>query len=413
MRKNKGVTLIALVVTIIVLLILAAVSIATLTGENGILSQANKAKVETRGASVDEECSLWKINQEMDNKTTEGTAQTLQELLDSLEERNLITAEEREIINETGEITIGSRTIKFDKEAEGISKIKIGDYVKYSPDTTKISYTLKETQSGYPNQEIPKDTLKWRVLDINEQGNIELISSTPTSTDFYFQGARGYNNGVYLLNDICNELYRNDRIGATARSLNIEDIQNKMKIEADGKKAYEKYGNGTEHEYGKTKTYDGDKKNYPLQWLYDNGIKGESESRELMEAEGEGLNISYGNKSADEELTVTVTFWNIQANEMQNNFINNIYYELLCNNGNLNYWLASRFVGLQESLSNFGLRFCKGGEIAVCSLFYSDGISYRSALSGYLRPVIILPPNCIVTDGEYDEAAGGWSMYHK
>lgn len=93
--------------------------------------------------------------------------------------------------------------------------------------------------------------------------------------------------------------------------------------------------------------------------------------------------------------------------------IHNIYYELLCNNGNLNYWLASRFVGLQESLSNFGLRFCKGGEIAVCSLFYSDGISYRSALSGYLRPVIILPPNCIVTDGEYDEAAGGWSMYHK
>ena len=36
-RKNKGITLIALVITIIVLLILAAVSIATLTGENGIL----------------------------------------------------------------------------------------------------------------------------------------------------------------------------------------------------------------------------------------------------------------------------------------------------------------------------------------------------------------------------------------
>ncbi len=36
-RTNKGITLIALVITIIVLLILAAVSIATLTGENGIL----------------------------------------------------------------------------------------------------------------------------------------------------------------------------------------------------------------------------------------------------------------------------------------------------------------------------------------------------------------------------------------
>ena len=122
MRRNKGITLIALVIMIIVLLILATVSIATLTGENGILTQANKAKVETRGASVEEECSLWKINQEIDNKTTEGTAQTLDELLDSLEERNLITAEEKATIKETGEITIGSRTINFGKEDPPVEK---------------------------------------------------------------------------------------------------------------------------------------------------------------------------------------------------------------------------------------------------------------------------------------------------
>ncbi len=118
MKENTGITLIALVITIIVLLILAAVSIATLTGENGILTQANKAKVETRGASVEEECNLWKINREMDSKTTEETAQTLDELLDSLEARKLITAEERVIIEETGEITIGSKTINFGKEKE-------------------------------------------------------------------------------------------------------------------------------------------------------------------------------------------------------------------------------------------------------------------------------------------------------
>ena len=45
--RNKGITLIALVITIIVLLILAGVSIATLTGENGILTKANDAKVNT------------------------------------------------------------------------------------------------------------------------------------------------------------------------------------------------------------------------------------------------------------------------------------------------------------------------------------------------------------------------------
>ncbi len=45
MRNQKGVTLIALVITIIVLLILAGVSIAMLTGDNGILTQANKSQV--------------------------------------------------------------------------------------------------------------------------------------------------------------------------------------------------------------------------------------------------------------------------------------------------------------------------------------------------------------------------------
>ncbi len=51
-RLQKGITLIALVITIIVLLILAGVSIATLTGDNGILTKAQTAKEETQKASV-------------------------------------------------------------------------------------------------------------------------------------------------------------------------------------------------------------------------------------------------------------------------------------------------------------------------------------------------------------------------
>lgn len=41
MRKQNGITLIALVITIIILLILAGISIATLTGENGILRKSH------------------------------------------------------------------------------------------------------------------------------------------------------------------------------------------------------------------------------------------------------------------------------------------------------------------------------------------------------------------------------------
>ena len=57
-RKELGITLIALVITIIVLLILAGVSIAMLTGENGILTQAQRAKEETEKAEKNEMSDL-------------------------------------------------------------------------------------------------------------------------------------------------------------------------------------------------------------------------------------------------------------------------------------------------------------------------------------------------------------------
>ena len=54
-RKNQGITLIALVITVIVLLILAGVTIVTLTGDNGILTRAQEAKNKTEQAQKDEE----------------------------------------------------------------------------------------------------------------------------------------------------------------------------------------------------------------------------------------------------------------------------------------------------------------------------------------------------------------------
>ena len=47
MNKNRGITLVALVVTIIVLLILAGISISMLTGQNGIIKRAAEAKNQT------------------------------------------------------------------------------------------------------------------------------------------------------------------------------------------------------------------------------------------------------------------------------------------------------------------------------------------------------------------------------
>ena len=54
MKSQKGITLIALVITIIVLLILAGITIAMLTGENGILTKAKTADTDTKNAEAAE-----------------------------------------------------------------------------------------------------------------------------------------------------------------------------------------------------------------------------------------------------------------------------------------------------------------------------------------------------------------------
>ena len=67
-QKNKGITLIALVITIIVLLILAGVTIAAVSGENGLLNKAEQAMEEHKKAAAEEQIKLklneWKIEKE-------------------------------------------------------------------------------------------------------------------------------------------------------------------------------------------------------------------------------------------------------------------------------------------------------------------------------------------------------------
>ena len=57
-KKNKGITLIALVVTIIVLMILAGISVSMLTGQNGILNRTHEAKEKTESASALEDVQV-------------------------------------------------------------------------------------------------------------------------------------------------------------------------------------------------------------------------------------------------------------------------------------------------------------------------------------------------------------------
>ena len=73
MRKQKGITLIALVVTIIILIILSGVSINLVLGENGIITIAKRAKENTELAKVEEETMLNELAKQIEEGTSGGT----------------------------------------------------------------------------------------------------------------------------------------------------------------------------------------------------------------------------------------------------------------------------------------------------------------------------------------------------
>lgn len=233
------------------------------------------------------------------------------------------------------------------------------------------------------------------------------------------KGARGYNNAVYLLNDYCKTMYSNSSKGAVARSLNIEDIQDKMKVvdEETGKKAYESYTSLiTKTTYGAEYSYSSNRW-YPLQWKKDNGIIGESEPKNPSDSDiKEYATENDAIAEENDTLTVTQTFW--ASSEMQSNFISadtrdttkatSMYYELLCNNGRPYYWLASRFVNANNSsYSGFGLRCVIIGYVDGYNMFFSNG---NTDFSGYfVRPAVSLKSNIINTDDGYNETTG-WSL---
>ncbi len=99
LKRNNGITLIALVITIIVLLILAGVSISMLTSDNGIIKQAQSAKEETLNSSEKEAIALTMINREM-------TGSEKYNIGEELRNRTLANGDNWKIvsINETKEI---------------------------------------------------------------------------------------------------------------------------------------------------------------------------------------------------------------------------------------------------------------------------------------------------------------------
>lgn len=130
MRKQNGITLIALVITIIVLLILAGVSIAMLTGENGILSNATQAQIDTDRENAIEsiDLALQAIKVEA---AAQGVANTAYDATTTTSKGNLVKA-----------VVIGN-TIAEDSTSRDTNYTISGDDTE--GDTITISYNNAST----------------------------------------------------------------------------------------------------------------------------------------------------------------------------------------------------------------------------------------------------------------------------
>ena len=194
LKTNKGITLIALVITIIVLLLLAGVSIAMLTGENGILTQATNAKIQTENAGIEERIAL--VKQAAKIASYEGKDTLKEELKKEfdlkdgdIEEKGKIlifkndgesystegkivlegqvATEKTKYISEEGKIAIIPKGFKV-SEIEGEKKIDEG-LVVIAPDGSEFVWVPVDKAIGTTEDEATSN--KAMALDVNSDGN--------------------------------------------------------------------------------------------------------------------------------------------------------------------------------------------------------------------------------------------------
>ena len=165
MKNQKGITLIALVVTIIVLLILAGVSIAMLTGDNGILTQANAATVTTIEGNVDEQVrmAVAALRLAIANEAADDAS------YDAREETKTLTDDVKEDLVETSGKSTSDWTVTPTPADD-------------TEDTEDASFTIAYSGADYTNAKNDSTAKIMYAVRINQQ-TVELSDSVVVDKD--------------------------------------------------------------------------------------------------------------------------------------------------------------------------------------------------------------------------------------
>ena len=149
---EQGITLIALVITIIVLLILAGVSIATLTGDNGILKQANQAKENNNSAAAREKVEVEALGSiDKSGKFNEGIFKTNVE-------KNIKGSSIRESENSLI-VTVDGYNVTVDKESGDVTEVTKSNGKKPSTGVQPGTEVSKTEKDNYTDRNKEKATI--------------------------------------------------------------------------------------------------------------------------------------------------------------------------------------------------------------------------------------------------------------
>ena len=315
-------------------------------------------------------------------------------------------------------------------QAISIIAMHIGDYIDYSPDvaeTVTYSNDNMTKYSGYTgtddNEDLKRDTtMKWQVLRMNEDRSMDIIG-TPTISKVRFSYAKGYNNGVYLMNDICKTLYSNSAHNIEARSVNQDDMEKWLTDDVKdasgnvttkgGKTAKSEYiksqisslSGGTSYiesvdTANNTVKYKKDMSYYPILAKYENGIGIDTDVKT------DGIGLSEGNIKINNTPLIPTEKTSAQATN--NLTVKQTYYSISINSTNYGagakalsnstiYWVASHYIGYSSKYARFGL----------CGVStYMGGIDMFNSGNGgggfyySLRPVVTLKPDVLIEPSE-------------
>jgi len=399
MQKKKGISLIVLVITIIVMIVLAGAIILSLN-KAGIIGKANQAVKDTDEATLKEIAQLgW-----ADAYATYGAdIAKLKEGVESTLTKNNLKLEDYGMVVTTKGVTIkkgwlqdGFTIVKGDRT------LRIGDNIEYNAGV-----------EGY--------TGAWQVLGADDNGNILIMSTKAvassrlgyeetmtTDAEKLKESQDDWLSAVSQLDQACASYSNGEGAVGTARSLKVEDVNKVTGYNPDtalyGKGALEQYGNKVAFSYiGRAQKvgYDSDVESGTISVNHENGFYYYNGTDISMVSADD---LALAERKGQEITTLTGNYYTYSMEDLDISKVENEKaYKMLFNNNDTTYFLASPFIYTPKNGVYYGIRRIAFGKVSEDDLWSSLGeFSY---MSGGVRAVVTLSSELEFTGS----SETGWS----